>query len=313
MSDYFDHLERHLLDAVERRAAHRTPVTDSPPPPSRTRPLAIGPSRAWVVLAAVIVLVAVALVFALGGPGGRVPEVGPPNASAELSRLAAVAGEQPREALGDGQYSYRLVEHQGQLVWPGCEVTTRIRDELWEAADGSGFSRTTVSPPMAATTAVGCRARAAREGREQGLGVVESGYAARCLGFRPRELDTLPQDAAAIRSALLAAAGSRSGQARPLVLLGLIGERLSWRGLSPAQRSDLFEIAATLPGVRLLGPLTDPFGRSGVGLAANDRGVGLEVVFDPSSSALLAQRVTQPSGGGARETSWEIYRPIQIV
>ena len=312
MSDYFDHIERHLLDALERRAGRRT-ATVASSPPARRRPRAIGTRRGWALLAAVIVLAGAAFVFGLGGPGGRVPDAGPQSASAELGRLATVAGAQPQEALGGGVYAHWVVEHHGRLAWPGCVVDTRIRDEVWEGSDGSGFTRTTVSPPSAGGDGARCRARAATEGREEGLGVVESAYAPSCLTFLPPSLDKLPEGAAAIRRALLGAAARHSTRTRPIVLLGLIAQRLSWRGLSPGQRSDLFEIAAALPGIQLLGPTSDPQGRRGVGLAAEADGVRLEVVFDPSSSALLAQRVTQSGGGGAREQSWQTYRPIQVV
>ena len=47
---------------------------------------------------------------------------------------------------------------------------------------------------------------------------------------------------------------------------------------------------ARLPGIRALGTITDQMGRSGTAVAITFHGVRHELVFDPSSSLLLAQR-----------------------
>jgi len=65
--------------------------------------------------------------------------------------------------------------------------------------------------------------------------------------------------------------------------------------VSAQVRSATFKVMASLPGVRLLGPMTDPLGRHGYGLAAGPQDPGWPnynpikaVVIDPSSGALLA-------------------------
>jgi hypothetical protein len=65
--------------------------------------------------------------------------------------------------------------------------------------------------------------------------------------------------------------------------------------VSAQVRSATFTVMASLPGVRLLGPMTDPLGRTGYGIAAGLQDPGSEnynpvkaVVIDPASGALLA-------------------------
>lgn len=65
--------------------------------------------------------------------------------------------------------------------------------------------------------------------------------------------------------------------------------------VSAQVRSATFKVMALLPGVRSLGPMTDPLGRSGYGLAAGPQDPGDQnynpvkaVVIDPASGSLLA-------------------------
>lgn len=65
--------------------------------------------------------------------------------------------------------------------------------------------------------------------------------------------------------------------------------------VSAQVRSATFKVMASLPGVRLLGPMTDPLGRIGYGLAAGPQDPGgpyykpvKAAVIDPASGSLLA-------------------------
>jgi hypothetical protein len=65
--------------------------------------------------------------------------------------------------------------------------------------------------------------------------------------------------------------------------------------VSAQVRSATFEVMASLPGVRLLGPMTDPLGRPGYGLAAGPNGLSFArfnpvqaAVIDPHTGSLLA-------------------------
>jgi len=65
--------------------------------------------------------------------------------------------------------------------------------------------------------------------------------------------------------------------------------------VSPQVRSATFKVMASLPGVRLLGPMTDPLGRTGYGIAGGPQDPGnpnyhplKAVVIDPATGSLLA-------------------------
>ena len=71
----------------------------------------------------------------------------------------------------------------------------------------------------------------------------------------------------------------------------LVGDNLRESTLTPAQRAALYEVAARIPGVELVGRVKDSLGRSGVAVAmGNEVNTGRQIlVFDPSSSNLLAE------------------------
>ncbi|MGH9071009.1 MAG: CU044_5270 family protein [Acidimicrobiales bacterium] len=77
----------------------------------------------------------------------------------------------------------------------------------------------------------------------------------------------------------------------------IIGELLAQAGATPMLRSALYEVAAALPGVNLVGPTRDPLGRSGVAVAFTENGQNHELIFDPQTSTLLASEdfVTGPT------------------
>jgi len=71
--------------------------------------------------------------------------------------------------------------------------------------------------------------------------------------------------------------------------------------VSAQVRSATFKVMASLPGVRLLGPMTDPLGRSGYGIAAGPQAPGNQdynpvkaVVIDPATGSLLATEEIGP-------------------
>jgi hypothetical protein len=58
----------------------------------------------------------------------------------------------------------------------------------------------------------------------------------------------------------------------------------------PALRATLFRVLARLEGIRALGTMTDEAGRRGTAVAITFDGVRHELIFDPGSSLLLAER-----------------------
>src|SRR5205823_3082631 len=71
----------------------------------------------------------------------------------------------------------------------------------------------------------------------------------------------------------------------------LVGDNLRESTLAPAQRAALYEVAARIPGVELVGRVKDSAGRWGVAVAMrNDANTGRQtLIFDPDTSNLLAE------------------------
>lgn len=144
-------------------------------------------------------------------------------------------------------------------------------------------------------------------------------------GLYASRLDHLPTEPIALRrwieahdlpGASMSAPGStstaqppvRSPEAKTFGAIGfLLGESVG----PPALRAALYEVAAELPGVRLLGRVADPVGRKGVGVAYTDRqhGQRLELIFDPATSTLLGECwiVTSPKRSGIAVPSDTVF------
>jgi hypothetical protein len=73
----------------------------------------------------------------------------------------------------------------------------------------------------------------------------------------------------------------------------VVSQLLAEQPSTPEIRAKLFELAASLSGVELLGTTTDQLGRLGIGIAYSSRGLRFEVVFDESTALLLEVRVTE--------------------
>jgi hypothetical protein len=69
----------------------------------------------------------------------------------------------------------------------------------------------------------------------------------------------------------------------------LVGDSLRETAATPAQRAALYQVAARIPGVELLGPVTDSAGRTGIAVAKEDHGIRHTLIFDPQTSALLSE------------------------
>ena len=77
----------------------------------------------------------------------------------------------------------------------------------------------------------------------------------------------------------------------------IIGDLLRETDASPTLRATLYQAAAQIPGVTLIGTVTDAAGRSGTAVAYASNGGQDELIFDPTTSVLLGEAtvVTDPS------------------
>jgi len=71
-----------------------------------------------------------------------------------------------------------------------------------------------------------------------------------------------------------------------------VGDLLRETDAPPAVRAALFDYAATIPGVVALGVVNDHSGRSGIGLGFVNDGLRTDLIFDPTTSALLGEDET---------------------
>ena len=78
----------------------------------------------------------------------------------------------------------------------------------------------------------------------------------------------------------------------------LVGDALRESDASPALRAALYEVAARIPGVELIGPAVDRVGRHGVAVASVDSKIGLrhELIFGRKTAALLGEEYVELEG-----------------
>ena len=78
----------------------------------------------------------------------------------------------------------------------------------------------------------------------------------------------------------------------------LVGDALRESDASPALRASLYEVAARIPGVELVGPATDRVGRHGVAVAYVDGKIHErhELIFDPRTATLLGEEYVELEG-----------------
>jgi hypothetical protein len=101
------------------------------------------------------------------------------------------------------------------------------------------------------------------------------------------------------------------GPNTPAELFVNVGDLLRETDAPPAIRAALYQAAALIPGVRLLGTQTDPTGQSGVGVGFYASGqLTSELIFDPQTSVMLAEETL---GADGKVTSWQSYMQQKIV
>jgi hypothetical protein len=261
-------------------------------------------------LAAAIVTIAAVLGVSLSG--------GASAAASELRRLGSIASTTPGLQPVEGKY----VLARSEEVRPESDtdlatgttytVLTHLETQTWIAADGSGFRRTVVRDAELATPAdVAAWEAVGRPELPQAGDVRVERYG---LGEAPWfDVDALPTDADRLEDTL------RSGDPIPWPtddadVFHLIGELLAQGDASPQLRAALFEVAARLDAVELLGDATDPVGRRGIGLALDGAEHRTRLVFDPTTSqALSIESYPIHEGAVGALESWIATEPATLT
>lgn len=255
-----------LLAAIEREAARpvAVPLVGSPPARRRRRGLAA--------VAAIALAALVAGVVLRDGAGG------PRSASAALLELAAYVRTRQAEV------------HEG----PGWTVVATTVRETWIARDGAGRIRRSV--PSFTFPRPSDRAAWVEAGSPTLLAEVPSDERFGAGGLTFVDVDRLPTDPEALR-ALLESREVLDGPPGDLATLGIVGDLLSHGYGSSALRQALFEVASTLENAVDDGLVVDAAGREGIGISIVEGGRRLQLVFDPESSVLLADRLFTAADG----------------
>lgn len=238
------------------------------------------PERRWAItaLAGTAAAAAVALVL---------PVASAPPASAEQVLLvtAQAAGQQLDQAAGAAYWYVR-----SEQDFPGTEPLQR---EIWQARSGVSVLRDEALVPGALEGKPVDPADVVTTSLD---GPAVFGIGGRQLSWA--ELDALPTDPDALGKLLRqAVAGHPAGEDNELweVVTGLLTESPA----SPALRQALWEVAARIPGVELLGPMTDATGRPGTAIERDERDQNRDLnvyVLDPTTGEVLEERNLNKNG-----------------
>jgi hypothetical protein len=284
--------------------------------PARARtPRRRGVLGVILVAAAVAEIVAVVALLPKGGDGpGPSVSTAPSTAPQTLRHLASVAAQQPNRQVGAGTYVYvRSTEWTlpgGQDLATGGKWTAAVRlyHQEWRARDGSGRRRTVAGKPRFLSAADEAAWR--HSGRQElvprvadqrfsaGTFVIE-GF----LGeFDGTDLRRVIDRGSPIKDRL-----------EERATLDIVASFLAHE-TSPRVRASLFEVAASLPDVRLIGESQDPVHRPSVAVSLTYQSDRIVVHFDAATSALLATETYRtPPHKPEKRVLWRAYWPPRIV
>jgi hypothetical protein len=298
--------------------------------PAAAHPRRLGHGHARLAVAAVAVAAVIAIVVTQLGPAS--PPGGPHGRSRSagdvFTALAKVAASQPAVAPpGPGQFQYTdSVSRALQefVLRPRPFVLTYLQTrQIWIAADGSGRLAEASSAPRFATPHD--RAGWIADGRPTlpKAGSFDHRFGRHGLALGPVNEWKLPTNPARL-GALLRKRAIEGGPPGPAEDFVQVGDLLRESDAPPALRAALFKVAASIPGVRVLGRMVDRLGRTGIVLAYLDRPpagkfrglYGLnELIFAPKTSALLDEQtvLVNTKTHSHTITSWTAYVASGVV
>jgi hypothetical protein len=307
MTDVLDMLKQADPVQVERLRAEPPPLdmleAILAAEPAKRVPRRGGNRRRALALAGGVAAAALALVLVVGGRGESVDTA----AAAALREIASAARSHPEPARpAPGQFLHRRIDGIGVMVMGperpfrreihsradfGFRVQFRHSQDMWEGPTGGRVRNFMGDFSFPADRDRRAWIDAGRPALPPG-GTDESD-----LGIDGTEWIDIPTEPDALLAKLQHDA--EDGDHGPGYIFGtLIEGYLREVGTTRAQRAALFEVAARLPGIALLGRRTDRDGRTGIGFAMDDEdGNRTTLIVDPESGHLLASsQVTLPGG-----------------
>lgn len=213
---------------------------------------------------------------------------GPASAEEVLLAAADAAGQQV-DVAADAAYwhvtsevDYPTTEPFQREVWQGRSGETVLRDEMLAAEAAAAAGDDTLDPSLV---------------RTEGLGQPAT-FTVGGDSLTWADLDGLPTDATELKAVLTEKVrGHESGEDNELweSITGLLRESPA----SPALRRALWQVAATMPDVELLGTMTDAVGREGTAIERDQLDQGwyrVVYILDPTDGTLLETRNIEADG-----------------
>ena len=241
--------------------------------------------------------VTAALVAAVVVPRGAT--IKPTAAVLTLDRVAKVAAQQqPSSALPPGDYLYSEAvgyELVSQIGSGGPDETYSVfapfTREVWTASDGSGRLLQQYTGATFLSSSDKAAWQAAGSPQSNGLpSILKDVDSNEGAGQLSPSLGTLPTDPSQLLADIEAGKvddnGAPPGNAGAFQIVGSLLERTD---ASPALRAALYQVAAEIPGVTLVGTTRDVTGRTGTAVAFTSEGQTDELIFDPRTSFLLGE------------------------
>jgi hypothetical protein len=264
------------------------------------------PRAVTLVAAAALCVLVVELAGSGSGPGPA------PALAAALGRLAQIAASGPSLVPGPGQYLY--VESRSEYPSDAfasnqtCITYAPDHRQVWIARDGSGLLQETTGATTFTSSRDQAVCNAMKPSPLTASGTSRLWFAAGCFALGPgNHMQALSTDPSTLLRQMRRLDGGPSTPGEDFVH---VGDFLRETDASPAVRAALYRAAALIPGVRLLGPVRDHLKRLGLGVAFSSNGNRQELIFDPRTSALMAEETAGPAPGA---DSWGVYLQSRLV
>ncbi len=303
-------IERQLSDSVAARAYDDTQQllgterTSHARATAARRLLRSRPGQLAFVVALAGLLVAVGLTNLSSSPSPT------PAAAAALQRLARIAAAGPSLVPGPGQYLYvRSVSYYPAVDGDnGCVSYAVDHRQVWIGTDGSGLLRESTGPATLAPGADEALCEKTDPQVQGASGTSNSWFAADCFSLGPtNDMQSLSTDPSTLLAQMRRIDGGPHTPAEDFVH---VGDFLRETDASPALRAALYQAAALIPGVQLLGTVTDHLGHRGLGVAMTTGKVRHELIFNSQTAALMGE---QSTGNTPESNSWAVYLNSSVV
>ena len=256
--------------------------------------------RRWALSAGGVALAgaaAAAIALTSGADSGHIAPA-PASAAEALRRVAAVAADAPAPVPRDDQYYYVKTRATWLSMFagkdPGHTHSASLVEhdrEIWLSIDRTGklVDRAVGSRPL---TRADANRRQSPDGPAHSMDQPMNAIGHYFVGdekLSRAALLAFPTEPRAIFDHLRARVGNR-GHSPDGEVFTEIGDALRESPAPAALRAGLYGALALVPGIELVGPVTDGAGRAGTAVALTEVGIRSELIFDPQSSELLAER-----------------------